>query len=98
MTARRLPGFDRQTVAFTLDGVSMTGLAGDTIASALLASGIRRFRTTAKGDTRGMWCGMGVCWECLIDVSGEGRMRACMVEIRDGMVLRSMAGREPNLP
>jgi predicted molibdopterin-dependent oxidoreductase YjgC len=98
MSARRIPGIERAVLRFTFNGAPMSGLAGDTIAAALLAEGIRRFRTTAKGDARGMWCGMGVCWECIVDVVGEGSVRACMAELREGMVLRSMAGREPSSP
>jgi len=96
MTARRLPGPERPPIGFTLDGAAMTGLAGDTIAAALLVAGIRRVRVTSAGEGRGLWCGMGVCWECLIEVSGEGTMRACVTELREGMVLRLRAGTGPH--
>ncbi|WP_237214128.1 (2Fe-2S)-binding protein, partial [Falsiroseomonas oryziterrae] len=61
---------------------------GQTVAAALTEAGIRGFRATRRGGERGMFCGMGVCQDCLVEVDGEPNSRACMTKARPGMELR----------
>ena len=43
----------------------------ETIAAVLLAEGSRIFRRTLKtGAPRGLFCGMGTCYDCLVTVNG----------------------------
>lgn len=59
---------------------------GETIAAALLATGLRTLRRTAKaGAPRGIFCGMGVCFDCVVVVDGRPHLRACLTEARPGM-------------
>ena len=44
--------FNNETVAFR---------QGQSLAAALTEAGIFAFRHTAKGEERGLFCGMGVC-------------------------------------
>jgi NADPH-dependent 2,4-dienoyl-CoA reductase/sulfur reductase-like enzyme len=74
---------------FTFDGAPFEGLRGETIAAALSAAGIRGFRHTRAGAMRGLFCGMGVCQDCLVTVDGVPNLRACMTELRDGATIRS---------
>jgi NADPH-dependent 2,4-dienoyl-CoA reductase/sulfur reductase-like enzyme len=60
---------------------------GSSIAAALTAAGIRVCRHSMAGD-RGLFCGMGVCGECAIEVDGSQGHLACMTHVRDGMRLR----------
>ena len=55
------------------------------MAAALTAAGITALRRTRGGDPRGVFCGMGVCHECLVTVDGRSGQRACMTEVREGM-------------
>ena len=72
--------------AFTLDGLDVTAFPGETIAAALLAVGIRCLRRTEKGDRpRGIFCGMGVCFDCLVTVNGSTHLRACLTVAEPGM-------------
>ena len=49
------------TLRLTVDGRSVTARAGDTVAAALLAGGIRHCRTTpVSGAPRAPYCLMGV--------------------------------------
>src|SRR3984957_10292891 len=66
---------------------------GSTIAAALTAADIRVCRQSAAGD-RGLFCGMGVCGECSIEVDGRPGQLACMAPVEDGMRLR----RQPAAP
>jgi NADPH-dependent 2,4-dienoyl-CoA reductase/sulfur reductase-like enzyme len=75
----------------TFDGVPVAGRQGETLAAALAAAGIRGFRRTRSGAMRGLFCGMGVCQDCLVTVDGVPNQRACMTELRDGAEVRSQA-------
>jgi sarcosine oxidase subunit alpha len=35
---------------------------------------------------------MGVCFDCLVSVDGVGSRQACMVTVRDGMIVETQAG------
>ncbi len=49
---------------FSFDGKPMNAYGGETVAAALLAHGIRALRKSEKnGEFRGVFCGMGVCFE-----------------------------------
>lgn len=84
--AARVPGTgDRPPVVFTFAGREVVGRAGDSIAMALWAAGERDLRRSSKdGQPRGVWCNMGVCYECLVEADGE-TVRACTTPVRDGM-------------
>lgn len=58
---------------------------GDTLASALTHAGERALRTTRDGGARGLFCGMGVCGECALEVDGEPGRLACLTPARAGM-------------
>jgi sarcosine oxidase subunit alpha len=55
----------------------------------LWAAGIRGLRKTAKtGEPRGIFCGMGVCYDCLVTIDGVPNQRACMTLVEDRMEIR----------
>jgi len=72
-------------VTFTFDEKLINGLQGDTIASALINSGIYACRVTESADKRGVFCGMGVCNECAVNVNDHDGELACMTYIQEGM-------------
>jgi NADPH-dependent 2,4-dienoyl-CoA reductase/sulfur reductase-like enzyme len=59
--------------------------SGDTVAAALIDAGEYGCREAADGSLRGVFCGMGVCHECLVTIDGRPGFRACMTPVRDGM-------------
>ncbi|MBN1535365.1 MAG: (2Fe-2S)-binding protein [Anaerolineales bacterium] len=62
----------------TCDGQQFTAYPGETLATVLLANGKRVFRySQVKSEPRGLYCGMGVCFECLFTVNGRANVRAC---------------------
>jgi predicted molibdopterin-dependent oxidoreductase YjgC len=72
-------------ITFTVDGEAHSALPGQTIAAALYASGRRILRhTRIEGKPRGLYCGMGVCFDCVVRVNGE-TTRACMRSVEEGM-------------
>src|SRR5712691_11500294 len=59
---------------------------GETVAAALVAAGELACRVTRAGDARGVFCGMGVCHDCVVVVDGVPA-RSCMTPVRDGMTV-----------
>ena len=79
-------------VSFTFDGRPLTAEPGQTVGAALLAAGIRSWRVTrAGGRPRGLFCGIGVCFDCLVDVNEDRAVRACLVPVREGDQVRTSA-------
>lgn len=80
-----------RAVTITVDGVPLQAYLGETIAGALLANGRRAWRRTEGGQPRGLFCGMGICFDCTVTVDGEPNLRACMTQVADGMVVETEA-------
>jgi predicted molibdopterin-dependent oxidoreductase YjgC len=95
----RLPdghGLERgATVALTLDGRPVTAYEGETVAALLLAEGHVATRATPGGSPRGVFCGMGICFDCLVVVDGVPNTRACVTWVRDGMQVARQDGFGP---
>jgi predicted molibdopterin-dependent oxidoreductase YjgC len=68
-----------------VDGHSLPARPGQTVAAALMAAGRLILRYTDSGAPRGLFCGMGVCFECLVTIDGVSGRRACMTPARPGM-------------
>lgn len=82
-----------QAVPFTFDGLPLEAAPGETISVALYASGHQVLRTSARlGEPRGIFCNMGVCFDCLVEVDGQPNLRACQTAVRAGMQVRTQHG------
>jgi predicted molibdopterin-dependent oxidoreductase YjgC len=75
----------RQPLTITVDGELVQAFAGESVATVLLALGKRTFRHTEHSTPRGLFCGMGVCFDCLVTVDGVDNVRACMTPVAEGM-------------
>ncbi|MEV5330492.1 (2Fe-2S)-binding protein [Streptomyces werraensis] len=85
----------RRTCAFevTFDGRQVEALPGRTVAAVLWAAGVTSWRTTRDGGRpRGVFCGIGVCFDCLVTVNGRPNQRACLVPARPGDDIRTQEG------
>lgn len=81
--------------AFTVrvDGREIEALPGHTIAAALWQAGIVLWRRTRKtAEPRGVFCGIGVCFDCLVIVNGRPNQRACLIPARPGDVVTTQSG------
>ena len=88
-----LPDVDRPDVTITVDGREIPAKSGEPIAAALLASGVRVFRKTAKkGYPRGVFCGIGHCTDCVMTVDGKPNVRTCVTPVRAGMKVETQNG------
>ena len=78
------------------DGAPVVFVPGQTIGGALSAAGIVSWRTTRRdGAPRGLFCGIGVCFDCLVTVDGARTQRACLVAACAGQDVRSSDPDEP---
>jgi predicted molibdopterin-dependent oxidoreductase YjgC len=77
-------------VTVEIDGEPAAAFAGETVATVLLAQGRQVFRQTErKGAPRGVYCGMGVCYDCLVTIDGVENVRACVTPVAEGMVIET---------
>lgn len=83
----------KKTIEFTLDGKTLTGLAGEPIAMALEAAGIMIHRYTAKKhEPRGIFCAIGRCTDCIMVVNGKPNVRTCITPLEEGMRVQTQYG------
>ncbi|MEM1428397.1 MAG: FAD-dependent oxidoreductase [Pseudomonadota bacterium] len=75
-------------VTFRFDGREIPAAPGDSIAAALAAAGTADLGQRRSGAPRGLYCGMGVCHDCLVTVDGRRGVRACMATARNGLDVR----------
>ena len=92
MKGSRLPkhptqGIDPSSdVVFYFNEKPISGRTGDTIASALYASGTRIFSRSFKYHRpRGLMCMAGDCPNCLMNVDGVPNVRTCTTPLQSGM-------------
>ena len=78
---------------FTFEGQAISAYPGETIGAALMAAGILTFRTTRRqGRPRGLFCGIGICFDCLVVVDGVPNQQACIVAARPDMRIQVQTG------
>jgi D-hydroxyproline dehydrogenase subunit gamma len=85
----RLAEFDRAKVHFFLEGQMRTALTGDTVLTAMLASGHALRKSEFGPELRAGFCLMGACQDCWVWQDEGPRMRACSALIVEGMRLRT---------
>jgi thioredoxin reductase len=76
------------SIEFTFNSEKISAKDGDSIASALIHAGIYEFKQSVDNSKRGIFCGMGACYECLVDVKNEGEKLACMTSVKAGIEVR----------
>lgn len=82
-----------RAVRFRFDGQELEAGPGEMLSAALHAGGLRVLRTTSRlGEPRGLFCNMGICFECLVEVDGQPNVRACQTVVRAGMQVRTQHG------
>lgn len=83
----------RHPVAIDFDGRTLQARAGETVAACLLRAGVTAFRhTPVSGTVRMPYCMIGHCFDCLVEIEGQGALQACLVTVTDGMRVRTLDG------
>ncbi len=82
-----------QQFEMEVDGKRIVAHEGETVAAALMAAGVRTHRITAKRhESRGMYCGIGLCYECLMVINGVPNTRACQTPATPGARIETQIG------
>jgi hypothetical protein len=76
-----------ERLSVTIDGEQQSGLHGQTLAGLMMSHGRLAWRSTPGGEQRGVFCGIGVCFDCLVVVNGQRDVRACQRRASDGDVI-----------
>jgi hypothetical protein len=79
-------GIQRGTAfEITIDAEPFTAYPGETLATVLLAAGHSTFRfSPISQEPRGLFCGMGHCFDCLVTVNERPNVRACVTPAQPG--------------
>jgi len=82
-----------KTVTVYVDGKAIKAKEGEMIIAALLAEGIIINRYTQKNkEPRGLFCGIGLCTDCVMTVNGKPNVRTCVTPVEDGMIVETQYG------
>ncbi len=89
-------------IRLKVDGKSVKAFEGETVHAALTAAGIRRLKNSKSNllklnhselnRARGVFCGMGICYECLVTINHIPDQRACMTLVKDQMEIHTDEG------
>lgn len=83
-----------QAVTIFIDGRPVTAELGESVAAVLLRQQEGWSRTTpVSGSPRAPYCMMGVCFECLVEIDGQGSVQSCLTPVADGMRIARQQGR-----
>ncbi|WP_251451201.1 (2Fe-2S)-binding protein [Microbacterium sp. Marseille-Q6648] len=98
MSAGRVPGHGLERgrrVEIVIDGRPAEAYEGESVAAAVMADRGLGLRRTENKDARGYYCGMGVCFDCVMVVDGVPQTRTCVTFVREGMTVAHQEGAEP---
>ena len=80
-------------IEFTFDDEKIDAITGQSVAAALLAANQRTLRKTRfNNNERGVFCCIGVCFDCLVVIDGITNQRACLIEAKPGMKVQTQVG------
>ena len=87
----RIPTIRRQpAIRLRVNGRVIEATPGETVLAALTAAGFRVLKkSNVRGEARGAFCGMGVCYECLVTINGVHAQRACVTPVEEGMQIET---------
>jgi len=73
-------------VQISVDGREVEAFEGESVLAVLWANRVHRLHTTARAhEPRGFFCGIGICFDCLVTIDGTTNIRACLEAVRPGM-------------
>ena len=80
-------------ITILVDGQVVQAHAGESVMAVLLASGRICFRrTTRRKEPRGPYCGIGICFDCVMTVDDRLNVRTCQTPARAGMRVDTQDG------
>ena len=84
-----------QPVTISIDSTPVTVDTGTTVAGAMIAQGVTAWRSTRNNERpRGLFCGIGACFDCLVTIDSVPNQRACMVRVCEGQQIDTDIAKE----
>jgi aerobic-type carbon monoxide dehydrogenase small subunit (CoxS/CutS family) len=80
-----IPPTSSERAEITVNGAVIETRAGVPLGAVLHQHDAVLRHTARRGAPRGIFCGMGVCFDCLVTVDDRPNVRACITPVRDGM-------------
>ena len=78
-----------ELITIYFEGKALNVSKDHNVATALLEAGINNFReTTPNNESRGPYCMMGVCFDCLININDVDNQQSCMIKVSNGMKIK----------
>jgi predicted molibdopterin-dependent oxidoreductase YjgC len=78
-----------ELASLKVNDVAVSVPAGSMVAAAILEAGVSMLRRSVTGEARGPLCGMGICFECRVNVNGVAHVRSCQTLCENGMDVRT---------
>ena len=79
-----------EQVSFTFNGTDVKCEQGQSIAAAVINTGTLALRTTRFGEEpRSIFCGIGICFDCVVVIDGVANQRSCLIAAKRGMKVES---------
>ena len=76
-------------IKFSFEGREFLAYEGETVAAALIASGIKVFRYSKRHKRAiGLFCAIGKCSSCLMEIDGVPNQMTCIRLVKEGMKIR----------
>ena len=76
----------RRRIRIFVDNQAVEAHEGESLAAALWANGLIALGHNPGANLpRGMYCGIGHCYECRVTLDGIEDIRSCLIPVRDGM-------------
>lgn len=84
-----------QPVTVSIDSTPVTVDTGTTVAGAMISQGVTAWRSTRNNERpRGLFCGIGACFDCLVTIDSVPNQRACMVRVCEGQQIDTDTAKE----
>lgn len=83
----------RGKFTFIFDGKEIPAHPGQSVAAAILNDGSRILRQSRiSRKPRSVFCGIGICFDCLVVIDGAPNQRACLAEAKPGLLVEIQLG------
>lgn len=77
-------------LSVTINNKPVITYEGELVSTVLHVEGIYTFQAKHKtGNPSGIYCGMGICYECLVTIDGVPNTRACQTSVTEGMIIET---------
>jgi len=75
-------------ILITVNQKKVTAYEGELVSTVLHCEGIRVFQRKQKsGKPSGIYCGMGICYECLVIINGVPNILAFQTPVANRMII-----------